>query len=104
MSLGVRETGETAVRAGIRHILFTVQPPEVADSIDEYLKNLQPVPSPFLVKGGLSKAAQRGKKVFALAGCVSCHPPGYTQTLNLMMWALGVHMMRRRPIRHAIPG
>jgi YVTN family beta-propeller protein len=82
MSLGVRETAETAVRAGIRHILFTVQPPEVADSIDEYLKSLQPVPSPFLVGGKLSQAAQRGKKIFNRAGCVDCHPPGLFTNLK----------------------
>jgi cytochrome c peroxidase len=35
---GVRETAETAVRAGIKHILFTQQPEEVAAAIDAYLK------------------------------------------------------------------
>ncbi len=78
MSMGVRDTGEMAVRAGIRHILFTVQAPEVADSIDAYLKDLKPVPSPLLVKGRLSAAARRGKKIFEdrKVGCVQCHPPG----------------------------
>ena len=46
MSMGVRDTAETAVRAGIQHILFTVQPEEVAASMDAYLKALKPVPSP----------------------------------------------------------
>ena len=41
MSMGVRETAETAVRAGIQHILFTVQPEEVAVAMDKYLKSLQ---------------------------------------------------------------
>jgi len=76
MSTGVRETGETAVRAGIKHILFTVQPEEVPNSIDEYLKSLQPVPSPRLVKGKLSKSAEKGKRVFKQAGCAACHPEG----------------------------
>lgn len=78
MSMGVRETGEQAVRAGIRHILFTVQPPEVGDSLDAYLKSLQPVASPRLVAGKLSKSAARGKKVFndRVVGCASCHSPG----------------------------
>jgi len=75
MSLGVRETAETAVRAGLQHILFTVQPPKVADAIDEYLKSLRPVPSPLLVRGKLSEAAQRGRRVFDRAGCATCHPP-----------------------------
>jgi YVTN family beta-propeller protein len=76
MSLSVRETGEQAVRAGLRHILFTVQPEAVPQSMDEYLKALKPVPSPQLVKGQLSDSAQRGKKLFQKAACASCHPAG----------------------------
>jgi cytochrome c peroxidase len=76
MSLGVRETAETAVRAGIRHILFTVQPPEVGKAIDEYLMSLKPVPSPHLVNHRLSPAARRGEKLFRSreTGCAQCHP------------------------------
>jgi mono/diheme cytochrome c family protein len=76
MSMGVRETAEDAVRAGIKHILFTVQPEEVPTALDEYLKSLKPVPSPHLVKGELSPAARRGKTVYRTAGCAVCHPPG----------------------------
>jgi mono/diheme cytochrome c family protein len=81
MSLGVRETAEAAVRAGITHILFAVRPEEDAQAIDGYLKSLRPVPSPYLVDGQLSPAAQRGKKLFfdSKVGCASCHPePLYT--------------------------
>jgi YVTN family beta-propeller protein len=76
MSMGVRETAETAVRAGIRHILFAVQPEEVAAAIDEYLKSLTPVPSPHLVNGRLSDSARRGEKLFKdrRVGCATCHP------------------------------
>jgi cytochrome c peroxidase len=74
MSLGLRDTAETAVRAGIRHIFFTVQPDAVALAMDEYLKALKPVPSPRRVKGQLSAAALRGKRLFAQAHCASCHP------------------------------
>jgi YVTN family beta-propeller protein len=76
MSIGVRETAEDAVLAGIRHILFTVQPPQAAETIGAYLKSLQPVPSPYLVKGKLSAAARRGEKLFQsqAVGCASCHP------------------------------
>ena len=35
MSLAVRPNACVAVRAGIRYSLFTVQPPEVADAMDE---------------------------------------------------------------------
>ena len=81
MSLGVRETAEAAVRAGITHILFAVRPEEEAKMIDEYLRSLQPVPSPYLVDGKLTPAAERGKKIFfdEKVGCSNCHPePIYT--------------------------
>ncbi len=73
---GVRPDAESAVRAGIRHIQFAVRPEEDAVAIDEYLKSLEPVQSPFLVKGKLSKAAEQGRGVFDKAGCASCHTPG----------------------------
>lgn len=78
MSQGVRDTAADAVRAGIRHILFTVQPEEVAVALDEWLKSLQPIPSPYLVKGKLSDAAKRGEKLFnsSATACSTCHPPG----------------------------
>ena len=79
MSLGVRDTAEMAVRAGIRHIQFAVRPEEDAVAIDEYMKALTPEPSPYLVNGELSEAAKRGKTIFMQAGCAECHPaPLYT--------------------------
>ena len=77
MSLGERQTAEAAVRVGIQHILFTVQPEKVAGAMDEYLKSRKPVPSPHLVNGKLSLSAQRGEKLFhsAETGCAQCHPP-----------------------------
>jgi len=79
MVTGIRPDAETAVRSGIRHIQFAVRPEEDAVAIDEYLKSLKPVPSPYLVKGKLSKAAKRGKKIFKKAGCAKCHAgPMYT--------------------------
>ncbi|MEK7407861.1 MAG: c-type cytochrome [Acidobacteriota bacterium] len=75
MSQGVRENAEEAVRAGIRHILFAQRPGHEAAAIDEFLKSLQPVPSPWLVKGKPSAAAKRGEKLF-MDGCASCHPVG----------------------------
>jgi cytochrome c peroxidase len=82
MSLGVRVTAEVAVRAGIKGTLQTEQPEEVASAIDAYLKSLRPVPSPWLVNGRLSEAAERGKAVFARAGCAECHPPGLFTDLH----------------------
>lgn len=78
MSLGIRDTAETAVRSGIRGILFTQQPPEVAAALDAYLKSLKPIPSPNLVNGRLSAAALRGRELFhnPAVGCSSCHSTG----------------------------
>jgi len=74
MSMGVRADVPTAVLAGIQHILFNSRPKrEVVDSIVAYLGSLKPVPSPHLVHGKLSEAAERGKKVFSQASCIDCH-------------------------------
>jgi len=81
MWTGIRPTGESAVRSGMTHILFTVRPEEEAVAMDEYIKTLQAVPSPHLVNGGLSPAAKRGKELFFKEeiGCARCHPaPLYT--------------------------
>lgn len=75
MITGIRADGETAVRAGFVHILFTSYEEENACCVDEYLKALKPVPSPRLVDGGLSESAKRGKKIFDSEeiGCSTCH-------------------------------
>lgn len=81
MSEGVRQTAEEAVRSGISHILFSDRPEDEPAAIDAYLKSLRPVPSPRLVDGRLSPAAERGRKLFfgERANCARCHPaPLYT--------------------------
>jgi cytochrome c peroxidase len=81
MSTGIRATAEEAVRSGITHIQFAVRPEEDAVAIDEYLKALEPVPSPHLVDGRLSESAERGKVLFFTERlkCAECHPaPLYT--------------------------
>jgi DNA-binding beta-propeller fold protein YncE len=81
MAMGVRADAGAAIRAGIRHILFAALPDEYPAAIGEYLKSLKPIPSPFLVKGRLSPAAMRGKKLFfdPQIGCSDCHkPPCFT--------------------------
>ena len=81
MWLGVRSDSKVAVRAGIRHGLFSIQAPEVAESLDAYLESLQPMPSPFLCDGELSQAAKRGRQLFfnERIGCARCHEgPLYT--------------------------
>jgi len=81
MAEGVRATAEAAVRAGLQNILFCDRPEDEAEAIDEYLRSLRPVPSPRLVDGRLSPAAERGKALFESdrIGCAACHPaPLYT--------------------------
>jgi YVTN family beta-propeller protein len=82
MALGVRANAETAVRTGIKYIQFAVRPDEDAQAIDAYLTGLEPDPSPYLVKGKLTKAAQRGEKYFDEAGCIKCHPAPYYTDLQ----------------------
>ncbi|MFC1597235.1 cell surface protein, partial [Planctomycetota bacterium] len=84
MSLGVLSDAEAAVRSDMTHLLFSAPMREDAAAIDEYLKSLQPVPSPYLVDGKLSPAALRGKKLFfdAKVNCAKCHPePLFTDML-----------------------
>ncbi len=96
MSESVRESAEAAVRAGFRNILFRECDEKDAQAVDVYLKSLAPMPSPRLVKGALSPAAQRGKELFfsKQTGCAECHPaPFYT---DLKMHNVGT----RRPFDH----
>jgi YVTN family beta-propeller protein len=82
MSLpSVRENAEVATKAGITHILFAVRPDDEPKAMEAYFKSLTATPSPYLVEGKLSPAAERGKKLFfdAKVGCSNCHPePVYT--------------------------
>ncbi len=80
MITGARADAETAVRKGMLFIQFNVLEEEMMASIDDYLRSLLPVESPYLNRDGtLTEAAERGKKLFASAGCAECHPaPLYT--------------------------
>jgi cytochrome c peroxidase len=76
MSLGIRETASMAVRSGLKNILFASRPEKEAAAIEEYLKSLRPVPSPWLVNGKVSAATKRGESLFRdpRVGCAACHP------------------------------
>ncbi|MHB0998400.1 MAG: c-type cytochrome [Armatimonadota bacterium] len=79
MVTGIRKDAETAVRSGMKFIQFMQRPDDEAKAMDEYLKSMKPIPSPYLLKGKISESAQRGKAVFEKAECASCHPaPLYT--------------------------
>ena len=79
MISGIRPDAETAVRAGFVHIQFAQVAPERTLAVDEYLKSLEPLPSPYLVKGELSENARKGAEVFKRSNCDYCHSgPLYT--------------------------
>jgi YVTN family beta-propeller protein len=94
MAEGVRMSAEAAVRAGLTHILFADRPEEEAAAIDAYLRSLRPVPSPRLVEGRLSAAAERGRELFRSerVGCRKCHPaPLYTDLKVHRIGTLGLN-------------
>lgn len=76
MVTGIRKNAEVAVRAGVKYILFMEGEDEIYESIDEYLKSLKPLPSPYLKNGKLSQKAKKGKKIFE-KNCASCHSGEY---------------------------
>lgn len=77
MITGIRPSAEVAVRKGFTHIQFTQIEETHAVAVDNYLKSLIPVPSPYLVDGELSNKAKKGKQVFENTGCNHCHFGSY---------------------------
>lgn len=73
MISGIRPTAEVAVRAGFKFIQFAEISEEKALCVDNYLKGMKPLPSPYLVNGQLSETAQYGRKVFEKLKCDECH-------------------------------
>ncbi|MDR2956549.1 MAG: c-type cytochrome [Prevotella sp.] len=90
MITGIRKDAETAVRSGLKHILFAEGSEEISTAMDVYLKSLIPVPSPYLINGELSETAQRGKTSFD-NHCASCHSgSNYTDMKQYNVnWATG---------------
>jgi YVTN family beta-propeller protein len=77
MISGIRENAEIAVRKGMSFMLGTVLSEQVAADIDNYLKGMTPIPSPYLVNGKLSTSAKRGEKLFEKSQCSLCHSGKY---------------------------
>lgn len=77
MISGIRASAEIAVDAGYKFIQFYELDRESLDCVDEYLKSLRPVPSPYLVNGELSEKAKEGRKVFEKLKCGNCHSGPY---------------------------
>jgi YVTN family beta-propeller protein len=82
MITGIRESAELAVRNGILHTLQTRQPESIAVDMDDYLKSLVPLKSPFLHEYKKKDSKQSGKKLFEQAGCAQCHNGQYYTDLT----------------------
>lgn len=80
MITGARVSAELAVQKGMQFIQFNTMEEAQLKDIDEYMKSLTPVESPFLNRdGSLTADAKAGKVLFEEQGCVKCHPaPLYT--------------------------
>ena len=98
MITGIRPGAESAVRAGIRHIQFATRPEQDAVALDEFLKSVRPVPSPQLVNGRLSPAAERGREIFDQALCSRCHSGPYWTGQKLHDLRLGQGRDEGRPM------
>jgi cytochrome c peroxidase len=78
---GARPDAAAAVRAEMNSIGFTSTRKDVAPALNEFIKSLQPLPSPHLVHNQFSAAASRGQKLFLSKelACSQCHvPPLFT--------------------------
>ncbi|MBI9019079.1 MAG: beta-propeller fold lactonase family protein [Phycisphaerae bacterium] len=98
MITGVRPAAEIAVTKGFSHIQFHQVTPQRDAAVNEYLKSLEPVPSPYLKKdGSLTEAAKRGKEIFnGKANCVKCHMPPYYGDRSKHIFGLGSDADRDR--------
>ena len=78
MISGIRADAETAVRSGVKYILFSgYNEASVFSDMDEYLKAQKPIASPYLVNNKLSPKAAEGKKIYEHYNCASCHSGAY---------------------------
>lgn len=98
MITGIRASAEVAVRAGVRHIQFASRPDEDMQAIDEYLRTMKAISSPYLVEGELSPAARRGHEVFEKAQCAACHVGEYHTDLRQYDLGLACGQDEGRPM------
>ena len=85
MITGIRASAEIATRAGMKYIEFSTVPEETLEALDEYIKYMRPVQSPYLnVDGSLTESAKRGKALFESeeVGCAACHSGTFYTNLH----------------------
>ena len=80
MITGIRANAEIAVSAGMKYIQFNVLDDASLTALNEYIKSLSPIDSPYLNRDGTyTKAALDGQKLFESQGCITCHyGPNFT--------------------------
>lgn len=73
---GRRKNASESIRAGIKAELFRDVDEKLAVVLDTFFIHMKPVPSPHLVKGRLSDAAQKGRDIYYSdrIDCKECHP------------------------------
>ena len=98
MITGVRASAEIAVSRGFTHIQYHEVTEKHLESVNAYLKTLEPVPSPYLKPDGtMSEAALRGKVLFeGKAECAKCHVPPYYGDKKKYSFGLGSDSERDR--------
>lgn len=102
MATGIRADAETAVRSGVKYILFAANvDEEVYTSIDAFLKAQRPIPSPYLENGRLSESAKRGEAIFKRE-CASCHSGRYYSDFKQynVPWTTGADKGRKMDVTH----
>ncbi|MEG1586035.1 MAG: c-type cytochrome [Bacteroidales bacterium] len=99
MVTGIRKDAETAVRSGLKYILFSQPNEEISLAMDAYLKSLRPVPSPYLENGQLSAGARRGKELFD-TNCASCHSGAYYTDMKQyrISWSQGTEENKKMDV------
>jgi YVTN family beta-propeller protein len=91
MITGIRKDAELAVRRGILHTLFTRQPESFAQDIDEYLKSLRPVESPWLAQyRAKDPTGKKGPALFDKASCSNCHNGYYLTDMQKHNVGVGI--------------
>lgn len=82
MVTGARDSAELAVQKGMQFIQMNNMQQEELETINDFLRSIKPMPSPYLNRdGSLTDSAKRGKKLFAENSCTTCHyGPNFTDT------------------------
>jgi cytochrome c peroxidase len=98
MITGIRESAEIAVEKGFTMIQFQSVTPFYLDTVNAYIKSLEPELSPYRnPDGSLTAAAVRGKVIFeGKAECIKCHTPPYYGDKKPYVLGLGSDNERTR--------